>query len=189
MKTAYQIFRDRWGRGCGSGLCEGANKIVLCRGSLPCDALFVGEAPGVSEDCLGRPFVGPAGKLLDWIIDQAMPEETKLTWAFTNLVGCLPRDPDGRKASEPLPEEIEECAPRLEEFIAKVAKPRLIVCVGDHANHWIIGTKWRRHILLGYAGKMIHIVHPAAILRANQAQQGLMRQRAEVVLRNVLEEL
>lgn len=203
--TAYQCHLAKWKNGCGSGLCTGATKVVLCRGSLPCDVLFIGEAPGVSEDALGRPFVGPAGKLLDRIIDRAADGiETQdrgpramelrgpirpLRFAFTNLVGCLPRDPDGRKASEPLPEEIGECAPRLEEFVAEVAKPRFIVCVGDHANHWIIGTKGKRHLLLGYTGRLVHVVHPAAILRANQAQQGLMRQRVEVVLRNALEEL
>jgi uracil-DNA glycosylase len=63
--------------------------VVLCRGRLPCDVLFVGEAPGVSEDVLGRPFVGPAGKLLDTIVERAL--DGQYDCAMTNLVACIPK--------------------------------------------------------------------------------------------------
>lgn len=48
--------------------------IVLAKGNVPCDVMFIGEAPGRSEDMLGRPFVGPAGILLDQMIERAMEE-------------------------------------------------------------------------------------------------------------------
>jgi uracil-DNA glycosylase family 4 len=70
--TRFQLFCQKWGEGCGSTQCAGANRVVLVRGSVPCDVLFIGEAPGQSEDVVGRPFVGPAGKLLDRIIEDAL---------------------------------------------------------------------------------------------------------------------
>jgi hypothetical protein len=114
-------FLQGWGRGCGSNLCPLARKVVLARGTLPCDVLFIGEGPGVSEDVTGRPFVGPAGSLLDHIVNTALaPEGTPTcTVAFTNLVGCMPHaDPDsGATFREPTPDEIKTCKPRLEDFI------------------------------------------------------------------------
>lgn len=50
---------------------------ALVRGSLPCDVLFVGEAPGESEDVLGKPFVGPAGHLFDHIVKRSLPPSPK----------------------------------------------------------------------------------------------------------------
>ena len=70
MKSKWQLHCDTWRDGCGSEYCSAANKIVLGKGKLPCDVLFIGEAPGASEDVLGRPFVGPAGKVLDLIISR-----------------------------------------------------------------------------------------------------------------------
>ncbi len=68
MGSKYQEYKKQW-KGCKRcPLYKTRRKIVHCRGSLPCDIFFLGEAPGDSEDLLGKPFVGPAGKLLDRII-------------------------------------------------------------------------------------------------------------------------
>lgn len=74
MKYPLSPFRqhvENWKNGCGSSICTGARKCIA-RGSVPCDVVFVGEAPGHSEQTLGQPFVGPAGQLLDSIIKKGL---------------------------------------------------------------------------------------------------------------------
>jgi uracil-DNA glycosylase len=65
--------------------------VVLARGRIPAPILLCGEAPGVSEDVLGSPFIGPAGKLLDHILARAI--DGQFDYCLTNLVGCIPRVP------------------------------------------------------------------------------------------------
>lgn len=192
--TPYESHRQLWA-GCRKcGLCEGRQNVVLARGRVPADVLFVGEAPGQSEDVLGRPFVGPAGRLLDQIIEGAwesvsLPEgqggKFVATCAFTNLVACIPIGEDGDKVKEPESADIMSCQPRLEQFI-KICKPKLIVCVGA------LSAKWLRKNSASYGVgdiKMVDLVHPAAILRSNIAQRGLAIQRAIVTLANAVEGL
>lgn len=200
MTTLFQEFCGRWEKGCGSGLCESARNICIARGQVPCDVLFVGEAPGESEDVIGRPFVGPAGKLLDYIIERSLLKGTR--YALTNLTMCIPREGDGQKAAQPLPEEIEACAPRLREFI-RICQPKLIVCVGalarDYLDEKMKGSIWGNRVSLrrslnntselGSEILRIDITHPAAILRTNVANQGLAVQRCIVSIRTAVEEL
>lgn len=154
---------------------------MFARGQLPCDLLFVGEAPGVSEDVLGLPFVGPAGKLLDEIVKRSIVGPIRI--AFYNLIGCFPRD--GKKIGDHTPsmESIEACSSRLREFVA-LAKPRLVVCVGA------LAAKWLPKIL---AGKnvvgTIAITHPAAILRTNHAFQSLEAQKCVATIADAMKEL
>ena len=180
------------------GLCESRKTVVLGKGLVPCDVLFIGEAPGASEDAIGKPFVGPAGKKLDAIIKRAMPVKVTerrdgsteyqlpaLRLTFTNLVACIPKEA-GEKG-QPLPEEIRACKPRLEEFI-RLCSPRLIVAVGTLARD-CLDPKVHQHVRVPEGVPVIDVIHPAAILRANVAQQGLMTQRAAVTLANAFEEL
>jgi len=158
-------------------------KVVLAKGYIPCDVLFIGEAPGPSEDVIGSPFVGPAGILLDKIIEAAAKnweeEQGELRKAFTNLIACIPLDPEGvGKFSEPPAESIKACAPRILEFVS-ICKPRLIVHVGKLAAEHTTYTE----------EEQIHITHPAAILRTDVGRKGLMLQTAIVTLRDALEEL
>lgn len=154
---------------------------MLARGKLPCDVLFVGEAPGVSEDLLGMPFIGPAGKLLDSIISDAysMIDIEPLRVAFTNLVACIPLGEDGRKVSEPPESAILACRDRLVEFV-DLAQPRSIVYVGKLAE---------KYELEHTGASITSIQHPAAILRAGIESQGLMIQRCAVTLADLFEEL
>lgn len=161
--------------------------MVFLRGKVPCDVLFVGEAPGVSEDVHGIPFVGPAGHLQDRINALAFGD-LKLTHAFVNLVCCFPRNEKEAGTNEPPDEAIIACQPRLAEFV-EIARPRLIVCVGSLAHRWI-GTEHNRKALKVPDGcRTIHIEHPASIIRANVAQRSLAERRAVVVLANALNAL
>ena len=184
-KSKYRVHCEKWGRGCGSELCERARRVVLARGSLPCDVFLLGEAPGASEDVLGIPFAGPAGHLLDQIVRQAVPEELKT--GYGNLVGCIPLGEDGGKTGEPPPEAIQQCAPRLEELV-RLANPKLLVCVGQLAEAWVMGTKGKKHLLKWYKGKTVAINHPAFILRSNVAARSLLIQKAIVTLSTAVEE-
>lgn len=186
-------------------LCETRRKVVIGRGKIPCDVLFIGEAPGESEDVLGRPFVGPAGKLLDRIVARSIggktwPNGEEVTYSMTNLVGCIPRDEAGGKAGEPSEESIEACKPRLESFIS-LCSPRLIVAVGRMAEDFLTQgfaysvklpiPRRLKHTptLPPSKPKVIAITHPAAILRANVAQQGLEVQRCYIKVGNAVDDM
>ncbi len=155
------------------------SNIVLARGTVPCDVLFIGEAPGASEDALGLPFKGPAGGVLDQIIERALPPA--VTYAMTNLVACYPRDAKMRGDNEPEHVEILACRPRLEEFIA-LASPRLIVCVGSLSTGYVREDG---------ETPIVSIIHPAATFppRMARAQAGEALRRATVVLRNAVEDM
>ncbi len=70
--TKYQLHVLNWKDCERCYLSQRRTKVVLCRGTLPCDVLFVGESPGKSEDVLGEPFIGPSGQLLGKIVQKAL---------------------------------------------------------------------------------------------------------------------
>ena len=150
-------------------LCKTRKQVVLFRGYLPCDVLFVGEAPGPSEDHDGYPFVGPAGEKLNALLALAWqdaaplpssPEEEPPAFhpasaGFTNVVACMPRNPPEWEWSEdlqrnvplstgtirpPTKEEAAACAPRLHELIC-MAAPKLIVTLGQEAKRFLPSGK------------------------------------------------
>lgn len=219
--SPFQAFCRKWGGGCGAAACSGrGTRVVLARGSVPCDVLVVAEAPGESENVIGRPMVGPAGRLMDRVLRDALgglrycvpclrgnafrqfPSRENPTLCdnghgeedaapfrvgYCNLVGCIPRDPAGGKAAEPDADQIEACIPRLEEFI-KIARPRLIVRAGKHAESWI-DPRYQGGVRISENIALCSVVHPAAVLRANIAQRGLLIQKMIVTISTAAEAL
>ncbi len=183
--TRYQLFVNEWKDCRRCSLCETRQKVVLARGKIPCDVLFLGEAPGASEDVIGRPFVGPAGKLLDTIIARSLPDG--VTHAFTNMICCIPRDEDGDKTAMPDDDSVEACTSRLQQFV-RLADPRLIVTVGAFAEGWL-DDKYKRCIRFHKPIPEVTITHPAAILRQNAAMRGFAIQRCIVNLTMAVEEM
>lgn len=186
MATRYSLHVDRWNDCTACALHRDRKSVVLCRGVLPADVLFVGEAPGKAEDSIGEPFVGPAGQLLDEIVSRACTNGERI--AFTNLIACIPWDEeeDG-KLAEPPDFAIEACSLRLAEFI-EIANPSLIVCVGRHAADWLTpGYRWS--IPLHRRIPLCKIQHPAYLLRLNTIQRNLGVQRAVVQVRTALAEM
>ncbi len=193
--TPYKKHKSKWSGCVRCCLHRNRTCVVLARGKVPCDVLLIGEAPGVSEDVFGKPFFGPAGKLLDRIIEAAIGEQCD--YALTNLVACIPIGGDGNKAQEPSKEAIEACAPRLVEFV-RLCKPKLIVLVGrlteKHISgeaqfrldgkpegvEWLSGDNYMR---------FASIIHPAAILRMDISQRGLAIRRSVVILEDAVEDL
>lgn len=138
----------------------GCRQAVPGEGDPMSPVVFIGEGPGKVEDELGRPFVGPAGKLLEEAIESIGWHRADVY--ITNVVKCRP--PDNR---DPLPSEVEEHKPFLERELALV-QPKLIVLLGRHALHWFLpgeqiskmrGTAKRRGEQIYYA-----TYHPAAAL-------------------------
>lgn len=195
--TPLQLLNENW-KDCDR--CElhlRRKRVVMWRGECPALVLFIGEAPGKSEDVLGVPFVGPAGKLLDTIIRRATaewqvpgtigPAYNQVTWAMTNLVACIPKNDAGDKVHEPEPECIEACKPRLEEFV-RICQPRLIVNVGKLASEYM-EQGFKHSVKLPYKIMQIAVTHPAAILRANLAQQGFAVKKCVINIRDAIKEV
>lgn len=203
--TPLQAHIARWADGCGSEYCEGAGRC-FARGDVPCDVLFIGEAPGKTENILCSPFTGPAGQLLDAIVAEALDgaeaghdpdgplgglSPRKIRVCFCNLVMCMPMD-DGEKAAPPSRDQVLSCAPRLAEFIA-IADPRLMVLVGGEARDWL-DQKASPKVALPkrYDGRSpgsalhVDIQHPAYLLRLNHAQRGILQQRCVMAVQNGL---
>lgn len=182
--TPYQKHKRKWSNCERCDLCQKRKHVVLARGRVPADILLIGEAPGASEDVLAKPFCGPAGKLMDHIINRALDGQS---YCLTNLVACIPRGDGGKKIAEPPEYAIEECAPRLQEMI-DLCSPYLIVCVGKLAVKWVTklsAPSSSAHVAHSY----VEIIHPAAILRMDVSQKSLAIQRTIVTLADAVDEL
>jgi len=157
-------FRKDWAHCCACSLCETRFKIALYRGQIPCQVLFVGEAPGPSENVLGKPFVGPAGTLLNDLISEAA---YPFTYAVTNAVCCYPgRDATGY-FNRPTKEQVRACAPRFHAFLA-LCRPSLLIT---------LGALPRNHLLLPEKADLTvkNLPHPAKLLRI----QNIVKQELE----------
>jgi DNA polymerase len=136
--------------------------IVFGVGADDAPLMFVGEAPGEQEDKRGEPFVGPAGELLDKMIE-AMGW-TRQTVYINNILMCRP--PGNRN---PQPDEVAQCRPFLDARIATIA-PRVIVALGRPAANTLLGTDAPISSLRGrfhdrHGVKVMPTFHPAYLLR------------------------
>lgn len=191
MPSQYQEHVRKWSACRKCQLCDRRQRVVLARGTVPADVVLVGEAPGKSENALGLPFVGPAGKLLDQILQRAIPEG--VGYALTNLVCCLPLYPEEGEETAgrlvlgvPDDPEVQACSDRLQEFI-RIAQPKLIVCIGKTATDWL-NSKKHRGIKFNPPIPMIDVTHPSAILQANYVQRGLLCQRVAMAISGAIED-
>jgi DNA polymerase len=143
--------------------------IVFGVGSADTPLMFVGEAPGEQEDRRGEPFVGPAGQLLDKMIE-AMGWSRGSVY-IANTTKCRP--PGNRN---PQPDELEQCMPFLHAQIAAIA-PRIIVALGRPAANQLLGRDapisalrgkfhdYARATTDGVSLKIMPTFHPAYLLR------------------------
>jgi DNA polymerase len=152
-------------------LYQRATQTVFGEGPEDALLMLVGEQPGDAEDIAGKPFVGPAGKLLDHCLAEAGIDRTRIY--VTNAVKhfkWVPRGPR-RIHSKPGAVEIEACFPWLEAEIAAV-KPRIIVALGATAAQALFGRAVRvtrdrgRPVTSALAPHAFVTVHPSALLRA-----------------------
>lgn len=176
--TAYQSFKEEWEKCTRCELKDDRKNVVIAKGKIPCDVLFIGEAPGPSEDILGKPFKGPAGQLLDKIVTNALPAHLRL--AYTNMVCCIPKDDDGAKVSQPPLDALIECKPRLERFV-EICKPKLIVCVGKLPKKWL-ERGYKDNVKVAKDIEIVDIDHPSYILREGAAGLNMLCRRAEAII-------
>src|SRR5207248_1612176 len=142
-------------------------------GAGPSDAvlMLVGEQPGDQEDLAGKPFVGPAGRILDEALDQSGIDRSKVY--VTNAVKHFKFEPRGKRRihGKPNSREVNACRPWLEAEI-QLIQPKMIVAMGATAAQSLLGkdfrvTKHRGEVLDGHqwAPWILATVHPSSLLR------------------------
>jgi uracil-DNA glycosylase len=158
-------------QGCrGCRLWERGTQTVFGEGSTSAEVMLVGEQPGDQEDVAGKPFVGPAGRILDQALEEAGIDR-RLAYV-TNVVKHFKWEPRGKRRIHQKPNwsEIAACRPWLEAEI-DVVDPEVMVCLGATAAQALIGRDFRVSRQRGelvespLARYVLATVHPSSILR------------------------
>jgi len=156
-------------RGCP--LWARGTQTVFGEGPRRARVMLVGEQPGHEEDLAGKPFVGPAGRVLDRALEAAGIARTDVY--LTNVVKHFKWVPKGKRRihAKPNQMEISACLPWLEAEL-DVIKPVVLVCLGATAAQALLGPKFRvtkqrgEWVQARWAPYVTATVHPSAILRA-----------------------
>lgn len=156
-------------------LYRNATQTVFGDGTKSSMLVFVGEQPGDSEDRQGRPFVGPAGGILDRALAEAGIDRTAVY--VTNAVKHFKWEPRGKRRlhKKPSEREVAACRPWLEAELA-IIEPRVLVCLGSTAAQSILGKDVRvlrdrgKFVPSKYCEKTFVTVHPSSLLRAPDAE-------------------
>jgi uracil-DNA glycosylase len=180
------VDRARECRACG--LYARATHVVFGEGPVPAPMMLVGEQPGDREDLAGRPFVGPAGRLLDEALAEAeIPREQVYV---TNAVKHFKWEPRGKRRlhAKPNAVEIHACRGWLEAEVALV-QPEVVVCLGATAAKVFFGRNFKitedRGVLhdgQGWAKRLLATFHPSAILRMRSDEDEYVRARRAFTL-------
>ena len=161
-----------------------ATQTVFGEGAKRSDVMLVGEQPGDREDREGRPFVGPAGRLLDEALEEAGIDRTRAY--VTNVVKHFKWQARGKRRihAKPAWAEITACRPWLDSELA-VVQPGVLVCLGATAAQALLGRSFRvtrergRPVESDLAPHVLATIHPSAILRAEGDDRA--RERAAFV--------
>ncbi|MBV9491772.1 MAG: UdgX family uracil-DNA binding protein [Verrucomicrobia bacterium] len=156
-------------------LWERATQTVFGEGPATAEVILVGEQPGDYEDVKGRPFVGPAGKLLDEALVQAKLDRSRTY--VTNAVKHFKWEPLGKRRlhKKPNAREMEACRPWLLTEIQAI-QPKVLVCLGATAAATLFGKEVKvsthrgRFFKSRYAPHNLVTIHPSAILRVTDRQ-------------------
>ncbi len=154
-------------------LWKNATQTVFGEGSAHASVMLVGEQPGDQEDRLGRPFVGPAGRLLDEALEQAGIDrsEVYITNVVKHFKWSAAERGKRRIHKKPRASEMQACRPWLDAELEDV-KPEVLVCLGASAAQALLGKDFRvtrdrgKLIASSLAPNVIATVHPSSILRA-----------------------
>src|SRR5947208_12865113 len=168
--TSWSALRDA-AKDCEAcHLYQRATQTVFGEGPKGATMMLVGEQPGDYEDVAGKPFVGPAGKIMDQALEEAGIDRTKVY--VTNAVKHFKWEPRGKRRihKKPNSREIAACRPWLEAEM-RLVKPQLVVCLGSTAGQAFFGpsfrvTRERGKVLSSkLAPKVVATVHPSSLLR------------------------
>jgi DNA polymerase len=160
----------------GCDLYKHATQTVFGEGGTHARIVFIGEQPGDQEDREGRPFVGPAGRVLDRALAEAGIARRLIY--VTNAVKHFKWEPQGkrRKHKKPSASEIAACKPWLDAELG-VVRPDAVVCLGVTAAQAVFGQPVRVQDLRGKGrdlpgiGMVFVTIHPSAVLRSPDARQ------------------
>jgi len=163
-------------------LWKTGTQTVFGEGRERAEVMMVGEQPGDREDVEGRPFVGPAGRVLDQALEQVGIDRDLVY--LTNVVKHFKWRPRGKRRihQKPNAEEIRACRPWLDRELEAV-EPRVLVCLGSVAAQALLGRQFRvtrergRFVESPLADRVIATVHPSSILRTpdEEAREAAMR--------------
>ena len=157
-------------------LWKSGTQTVFGEGAPDAEVMMVGEQPGDREDVEGRPFVGPAGKVLDKALERAGIDRNRVY--MTNVVKHFKWRPRGKRRIHQKPnlDEITACRPWLDGELA-AAKPRVLVCLGATAAQALLGRQFRVSRQRGewvdsqLAERVIATVHPSSVLRTDERER------------------
>jgi uracil-DNA glycosylase len=156
-------------------LWQTGTQTVFGEGSASARLMLVGEQPGDQEDTQGRPFVGPAGRLLEQALEQAGIDRDDAY--LTNAVKHFKWEARGKRRIHAKPAWSEQvaCRPWLEAELAVVA-PRVLVCLGATAAQSLLGKQFRvtkergRWLDSDLAEHVTATIHPSAVLRQRDGE-------------------
>jgi DNA polymerase len=159
-------------------LFERATQTVFGSGDLRATVMLVGEQPGDQEDLAGKPFVGPAGRLLDAALERARIDRNQVY--VTNVVKHFKWVPRGKRRIHASPNraEVSACLPWLRAEV-DVVRPRIIVLLGATAAKALLGGGFRvtqsrgRLVESGLGPPAMATVHPSSILRSDNREEAL----------------
>ncbi|HZC31462.1 MAG TPA: UdgX family uracil-DNA binding protein, partial [Gaiellaceae bacterium] len=151
-------------------LWENATQTVFGEGAAHAAVMFVGEQPGDQEDKQGRPFVGPAGRILDEALEAAGIDRTETF--VTNAVKHFKWSARGTRRihAKPSWSEIAACRPWLDTEL-ELVRPEVLVCLGATAAQALLGRQFRvtkergRWVESDLAAHVTATIHPSSILR------------------------
>jgi DNA polymerase len=177
---AWQDINDAAKNCKACDLYKTGTQTVFGEGESKARIVFVGEQPGNEEDLTGRPFVGPAGRLLDQALEQAGIDRS-LAYV-TNVVKHFKWEPRGKRRihAKPNQAEIGACMPWLNAELALI-QPDVVVCLGATAAQALLGKTFRVTKQRGewvespLAPHVMATIHPSAILRAEEDRAHQMR--------------
>src|SRR6184192_1463315 len=163
-------MRDAASKCTACHLYKRATQTVFGEGPKDSAIMLVGEQPGDYEDQEGKPFVGPAGKIMDQALEEAGIDRKKVY--VTNAVKHFKWEPRGKRRihKKPNSREIAACRPWLEAEL-RLVKPKLLVCLGATAAQAIFGPSFRvtrergKVLSSNFAPRVLATVHPSSLLR------------------------
>ncbi len=144
--------------------------MVFGEGPKGASMMLIGEQPGDYEDVAGKPFVGPAGKIMDRALEEAGIDRARVY--VTNAVKHFKWEPRGKRRihQKPNTREIAACRPWLEAEL-RIVRPNLVVAMGATAGQAIFGPSFRvtrdrgKVLSSKLAPRVLATVHPSSLLR------------------------
>ncbi|MBS3169906.1 uracil-DNA glycosylase [Candidatus Woesearchaeota archaeon] len=170
-------------------LCQSRSQVVFGSGNPQAEILFIGEAPGASEDSKGIPFCGMSGKILGELL--ATINLSREDIFITNTILCRPEN-----NRNPAKEEVENCRQRLDQLI-ELMKPTVIVTIGNFATERILGKtgikslrgKTFPFVIANHQVTVVPVIHPANYLYSGRNPQLFEEMKQDFqVIKEVIEQ-